>query len=133
MSVFDTPVELGGHSIGDELLRVHRSYLGAIRALKDDGLARGLSHVTGGGIIGNTDRILRDGLTLDIDWGSWPEPPVFEMIRTLGSVPEADMQRTFNLGVGLVAVVSAEDVDQTIAVLSKSGHAAFTIGSIIST
>lgn len=133
MSVFDTPVELDGRSIGEELLRVHRSYLGAIRALKADGLTRGLSHVTGGGIVGNTVRILRDGLALNLNWGSWPEPPVFDMIRTLGSVPEADMRRTFNLGIGLVVVVAPEDADQTLAVLSQSGHAAFTIGSIIPT
>lgn len=132
MSVFDIPAELDGRSIGEELLRVHRSYLGAIRALNDGGLPLGLSHVTGGGIVGNTLRILRDGLALDVDWGSWPEPPVFDMIRILGSVPEADMRRTFNLGIGLVVVVSPESADQTIAVLSQSGHAAFTIGSIIS-
>ena len=133
MSVSDMPAELAGRSIGEELLRVHRSYLDAIRALTDDGLARGLSHVTGGGIVGNTLRILRDGLALHVDWGSWPEPPVFDMIRILGSVPEAEMRRTFNLGIGLVVVVSPERADQAIAVLSQSGHAAFTIGTVIST
>lgn len=131
LSVSDTPKELGKESIGDELLRVHRSYLDAILALKGENLVRGLSHVTGGGIVGNTGRILSEGLSLDVNWGSWPEPPIFDMIRRLGSVPEEDMRRTFNLGIGLVAVVAPEHADRTIAVLVESGHETFIIGSVI--
>jgi phosphoribosylformylglycinamidine cyclo-ligase len=131
MDVFDTPDVLSGASIADELLKVHRSYLYAIRALKAAGLVHGLAHITGGGIDGNTSRILRPGLNLDIAWGSWSEPPVFDMIRCTGNVPEEDMRRTFNLGIGLVAIAHPDAKDRVIASLRDEGHEAFLIGSVI--
>ena len=91
-----------------------------------------MAHVTGGGIDGNTGRILADGLASDLNWGSWPEPAVFDLIRTLGSVPEDDMRKTFNLGIGLVVIVEPQSVDTALNVLSQSGHRAYEIGCIIS-
>src|SRR5215813_2104202 len=90
--------DIGG-TVADELLRVHRSYLKPIRALLDAGLLRGAAHITGGGITDNTPRMLPAGLAAAIETSSWKIPPIFEILRTLGGVPEDDYRRTFNLGV----------------------------------
>lgn len=131
-TVTSRPDALGGRSIGEELLQVHRSYLAAIRALKGAGVAKGLSHVTGGGLVGNTERILPKGLDLEIDWGSWQEPAVFNLIRAGGGVPEDDMRKTFNLGVGLIAIISSENVESAYAVLRNSGENPFRVGRVVS-
>ncbi len=129
-SVDDRPHSLGGCSLGDELLRVHRSYLKAIRALCSTGLVRGMSHVTGGGIEGNTQRVIPEGLGLTIHWGTWKEPAVFSAIRELGQVPESDMQMTFNLGIGLVVIVGKSDTDRILTTLTENGEAPIVIGSV---
>lgn len=127
----DTPEALGGESIGQALLRVHKSYLDAIQALIAENLAHGFSHVTGGGLVGNTSRILPDGLGLDVDWAAWSRPPLFKLIQETGSVPEADMRRTFNLGVGLVVVVPEADKGRALTVLGALGEPAFEIGRVV--
>ena len=127
----DTPEALGGATVGEALLRVHRSYLDAIQALIAEGLATGFSHVTGGGIEGNTRRILPEGLALDVDWDAWKRPGLFRLIQEVGEVPEDDMRRTFNLGVGLVAVVPEEKKARALAVLGALGEPAFEIGRVV--
>ncbi|MBR9979367.1 MAG: phosphoribosylformylglycinamidine cyclo-ligase [Bacteroidetes bacterium] len=99
--------DLGG-TLADALLAVHRSYLHAITPLLDRHLIHALAHITGGGIVGNTMRVLPDRHTLDLDWGSWQRPRIFELIQELGGVPEDDMRRTFNLGIGMIAIVAKE-------------------------
>ncbi len=127
----DTPDALHGEAIGDALLRVHRSYLDVIQALIAENLAHGFSHVTGGGLVGNTARILPDGLALDVDWDAWARPPIFRLIQETGGVPEDDMRRTFNLGVGLVAVVPDADRQRALTVLGALGEPAFEIGRVV--
>ncbi len=127
----DTPDALGGESVGEALLKVHRSYLDAVQALIAEGLAHGFSHVTGGGLVGNTSRILPDGLALDVGWDAWARPPLFRLIQETGSVPEDDMRRTFNLGVGLVAVVAEADRQRALTVLGALGEPAFEIGRVV--
>src|SRR5690606_22260812 len=129
--VGDTPDELGGETLGEALLKVHRSYLDAIQALIAEELAHGFAHVTGGGIVGNTMRIVPDGLGLEIDWDAWERPALFELIGRLGNVPEEDMRRTFNLGVGLVAVVPPEAVERARAVWEGMGETPFEIGRVV--
>ena len=107
----DSPEGLNG-SIGDELLSIHKSYLGLISSLKEIDGVNGFSHITGGGLISNTRRVLPDGLDLDIDWESWDRPYIFKLIQDTGNVPESDMRRTFNLGIGLVAIVSPDAIDE---------------------
>ncbi|MEM1042904.1 MAG: phosphoribosylformylglycinamidine cyclo-ligase [Bacteroidota bacterium] len=124
------PGELGGESVGEALLRVHRSYLDAIQALIDQDLAHGFAHVTGGGIEGNTRRVVPDGLGLDIDWSAWTRPAIFELIGRLGEVPEEDLRSTFNLGAGLVAVVAPDRKDEAVAVWEAMGETPFEIGRI---
>lgn len=108
--VNDKPAELGGVSVGEALLAVHKSYLNLISALRAVSDVRGLVHVTGGGIPGNTKRVIPDGLTIDVDYASWDRPALFNLIQEAGSVPEEDMRMAFNLGIGLIAIVPEGDV-----------------------
>lgn len=128
----DRPDELGGRSVGDALLSVHRSYLKAIHSLADDDLAHAFVHVTGGGIPGNTDRLMPEGLTHAVEYGAWDRPPLFQLIQETGSVPEDDMRRTFNLGIGLIAVVPSERAGQTMDRLRSAGERPILIGEIVS-
>ena len=117
-------------TIGEELLKVHRSYLSLIEPFFGSPDVRGLSHITGGGLMGNTMRIVPEGLALDVAWDAWPEPLIFDIIRRAGQVPEEDMQRTFNLGLGLVMVVEKSATDRVLATLKSQGENAYIIGSV---
>ena len=118
-------------TVGDELLKVHRSYLPVIEPLLGSGDIHGMSHITGGGLTGNTMRIVPKCLRLDVEWGAWPEPVIFDIIRKEGGVPEEDMRRTFNLGVGLVVIVARTSVDRIMADLKSKHENAYIIGQII--
>jgi len=110
----DQHVDELGTTVGDALLTVHRSYLNVIMPLLDDDLVHGLSHITGGGIVGNTSRILQPGQALDIDWNSWDVPPIFRLIQQAGPVEDAEMRQAFNLGIGMIAVVPEANVDTVL-------------------
>jgi phosphoribosylformylglycinamidine cyclo-ligase len=90
---------------GDDLLAPTRLYLEDVRRLRSRADIRALAHVTGGGIVGNLSRVLPNGLEAEIDWGSWPRPPVFEWLAR--HVDEDELRRVFNLGIGYLAVVPA--------------------------
>lgn len=126
----ETFSELDG-TVGEELLKVHRSYLSVLEPLLETGDLRGMSHVTGGGLMGNTMRIVPDGLTLSVDWSSWPELPIFDLIRKEGSVPEEDMRRTFNLGLGLVMIVRKDRVDHLMGYLKSKEENAYIVGEVV--
>jgi len=115
--------------LGDALLAVHRSYLRAIRTVSNHPGLHAFSHVTGGGLVGNTSRVLH-GLPAKVDWQSWERPPIFALIQKEGNVPEDDMRRTFNLGVGLVAVASKKSADTIIRKLRRAGEKPFVIGEV---
>ena len=117
----DQHVDELGTSVGEALLAVHRSYLNVIMPLLDDDLVHGLSHVTGGGIVGNTSRILQPGQALDIDWKSWDVPPIFSLIQQAGPVDDAEMRQAFNLGIGMIAVVPEANVDTVLDRLKDNG------------
>lgn len=124
-------VEELGSTVGEELLQVHRSYLGLITELKEMEGVNGFSHITGGGMVGNTKRILPDGLALDINWKGWERPAVYKLIKEIGNVPEEDMQATFNLGIGLVCVVSGDKAAAVKAKAEELGEEVFAVGKII--
>lgn len=124
-------VEKLGSTVAEELLKVHKSYLPLITALKDLEGVKGFSHITGGGMIGNTKRILPEGLALDINWNSWERPAVYKLIREIGNVPEEDMQATFNLGIGLVAVVSESALDAVKAKAKELREEVFVVGRVV--
>lgn len=129
-SVDDQPNALRGVSVGEALLAVHRSYLEPIQALHTEGLAEGLVHVTGGGIPGNTARVVPDGLAAAVDYAAWERPAIFDLIQSLGEVPEADMRQTFNLGIGLIAVVRPENVPAAVKALEALGEQPVRMGQV---
>lgn len=122
--------ELNG-TLGNALLAVHRSYLKPIQALTGKNLVKGMSHITGGGIVGNTMRIIPKGLKLRIDWLAWQRPFIYDLIQSIGDVPEYDMTRTFNLGVGLIFVVEKGNVDKAIQILNGMKEKPVVIGEVI--
>lgn len=131
-SVEDRPDVLDGETVGEALLRVHRSYLSILRALIEAGVAHGFAHVTGGGLPGNLRRILPDGCAAEVDYASWERPPLFDLIQQEGEVPEGDMRQTFNLGIGLVAAVSSDRVHAVRRLCRKWGEEVFEIGRVVS-
>lgn len=108
----DTFVDELGTTIGEALLATHSSFLPQIGPLLDSGLIKGLAHITGGGFLENIPRILPDGASVEINRGSWPEPPIFGMMQRLGNVTDHEMFRTFNMGIGMVVICSAIDKDR---------------------
>lgn len=129
-SVDDKPVELMGESIGSALLKVHRSYLKCIREVKKIKGVNAFSHITGGGIEGNTRRVVPNGLNLDVDYTSWSRPPIFNLIQSLGNVPEEDMRLSMNLGIGLVIVASPSAEKEIIDWAKLNNEIVYKIGSV---
>ena len=105
-----------GQTVGEALLRVHVSYLPAVAPLLEDpNLVRALAHITGGGITDNLPRVLPEGCQASIDRGAWEVPALFAFLRDAGGVPEDDMYRTFNMGIGLIVGCAAADVGRVLA------------------
>ena len=128
--VGDAPEALGGETLGAALLRVHRSYLKAIQALIQDRLACAFAHVTGGGLPGNLARVMPEGLRAVVDYNAWARPALFDLIQQRGGVPESDLRRTFNLGIGLVAVVPQAQAGAAMRRWQETGEAPVRIGHV---
>jgi len=120
-----------GRTVGEELLQVHRSYLQPIQALASRGLLKGAAHITGGGITDNLPRILPRGLTAEIHTGAWRVPPVFELLRRLGNIPDDDYRRTFNLGIGMILAVSPRHLRRVETLLTSVSEVPIRIGRIV--
>jgi phosphoribosylformylglycinamidine cyclo-ligase len=123
-------VEEFGRTLGEELLEPTRIYAKDCLALIAETQVRTFCHVTGGGLAGNIERVVPPGLTAEIDRGTWTPAPVFTMIAQRGRVDRAEMEKTFNLGVGMVAVVAPEDTDRALAVLTARHLNCWTLGAI---
>jgi phosphoribosylformylglycinamidine cyclo-ligase len=104
-------------TVGDALLEPHRSYLPLVRPLLASGLIKGMAHITGGGITENLPRVLPDGTGAVVRTSAWTVPPLFKWLQQSGHVPVSDMMRTFNMGIGLIAVASPADADRVTAAL----------------
>ena len=117
-------------TLGEELLQVHKSYLKLIRELKDRVNIKALSHITGGGIIGNTKRVIPEGLKVKIHWANWDIPPVFKLIQETGNISSEEMRKVFNLGIGLIAVVPPEKAEMTIQLAISKNEVAKVVGEI---
>lgn len=128
-SVFDKP-DLLDKSLGEELLQIHKSYLKIITLLKNNVTINAFSHITGGGIIGNTKRVVPKDLKINIDWSSWEMLPIFELIKEVGKIADEEMREVFNLGIGLIAIVNKNNVDKVIDLSSSIGERATIIGEI---
>ena len=121
--------ELDG-TLGEELLKIHKSYLKLITHLASNIEVKGFSHITGGGIIGNTKRILPEGLKLKINWSNWDIPPIFQIIKNAGEISDSEMRTVFNLGIGLIAVVSKDNKEKVEALSKEINEATILIGEI---
>jgi phosphoribosylformylglycinamidine cyclo-ligase len=109
-----------GQPLGEALLAPHRCYLAEIRRLRQAGIAiKGLAHITGGGLIDNPPRILPDSSAIHLRRGSWPIPPLFQLIQRAGQIDDAEMANVFNLGLGMLVVMPAEQVSRALAVLDE--------------
>ena len=117
-------------SLGEEYLVPHRPYVREVVALRESVEVRGMAHVPGGGLVGNLPRAL-GGLGARLYSGSWEEPAVFALIRALGNVPEEEMRRVFNLGVGFCAVVREGDAEAALSALRNAGCDARRIGEVV--
>lgn len=120
-----------GDKVGAALMRPHRSYLHPIRKLLQAELTRGLAHITGGGLTANLPRILPKGLAAEIDLSAWATPPLFTHLAELGSLPRDEMFATFNMGIGMVAVVAPDLLQKARGVLARIGERSFVIGRVV--
>ena len=111
-------VEEFGRTLGEELLEPTRIYAKDCLALAAETQVRTFCHVTGGGLAGNLERVIPNGLVAEMDRGTWTPAPVFGMIAQRGRIERAEMEKTFNMGVGMVAVVAPEDTDRALAILT---------------
>ncbi len=130
LDVGDTVKSLG-RTVGDELLQIHRCYFEPVWPLLEEGWIHALAHITGGGLTDNLPRVLPDGLRAVIKVGAWDIPPVFRLLAEKGQVPEDDMWRTFNLGVGMVLVVPPKFLEKALRSLRDSGCQGFPMGNIV--
>ena len=124
----DTKVPALDASIGDTLLRPHINYEPTLRKAIGDGLIGGLAHITGGGITDNLVRVLPEGCGAEVDLGSWPVLPVFELMEKVGRVERDEMLRATNMGVGMIAVIRPDAIE-AFAATTDTPH--FTIGRVV--
>ena len=122
--------ELKG-KVGNELLRTHKSYWPIIRKLLAADCVSALAHITGGGITENLPRVLPKGVAAVIEVGSWPVQPIFEHLQKLGNVPQDEMLRTFNMGLGMLMVIPSKKFKKAQSVLDRAGEKAHTVGRIV--
>jgi phosphoribosylformylglycinamidine cyclo-ligase len=127
----DDFVEELNMNLGDSLLAVHRSYLKAIAAVSVFSETHAFAHITGGGIVGNTKRVVPPGLALHVEWKRWERPALFRLIQQCGNVPEDEMRRTFNLGIGLVIVAAKRGADRIMRTLKQASEKPMLMGEII--
>ena len=119
-----------GSTVGDALLAIHKSYLHVADAILEKDWLRGISHITGGGIVNNTMRILEKDQGLDINWNAWERPAIFRLIQELGGVPEDDLRQSMNLGIGLILVVRPEGFNECLAHLDSLNEPYYNLGKV---
>jgi phosphoribosylformylglycinamidine cyclo-ligase len=127
----DTRLDELGMTVGEALLQPHVSYLHALEGLIDSGAIKGLVHITGGGLTDNIPRILPEGTAVEINKGTWPVLPVFKLMQQIGNVSEAEMYRTFNMGVGMVVVTAAQDSQVIKSHLQQHGDPVYELGRVV--
>ena len=131
-SKIDVPVdELGGKSVGETLLTPTKIYVKPMLALFDEVTVKGVSHITGGGFYENIPRSIPDGFGAKIERKAVKVLPIFDLMAKKAGIPERDMFNTFNMGVGMSAVVASEDADKAVKILKANGIDAYTMGEIV--
>lgn len=126
----ETEVARLNSTVGAALLQPHVSYLAALEGLLDSGRIKGLAHITGGGLTENIPRILPEGTNVVIARETWPVLPIFSVMQEIGSIPDAEMYRTFNMGVGMVIICTDEDAANIKAHLKERGETCYEIGRV---
>ena len=125
--------ELGGKSLGETLLTPTRIYVKAVKALLKAGVdIHAISHITGGGFYENVPRMMTEGLTAQIKLDSFPRLPIFDLIEKKGGIPERDMYNTFNMGIGMILALPAQQAAQALEILKAAGEQAYQIGQVVS-
>lgn len=125
--------ELGGKSLGETLLTPTRIYVKAIKALLKAGVdIHAISHITGGGFYENVPRMMTEGLTAQIKLDTFPRLPIFDLIQKKGEIPERDMYNTFNMGIGMILALPAQQAAQALEILKAAGERAYQIGQVVS-
>jgi phosphoribosylformylglycinamidine cyclo-ligase len=127
----DDRLEELGDTVGGTLLREHRCYLRPLQPALQAGLIRGMAHITGGGLKDNLPRSLPPGTGALVRRGSWPVPPLFGFLQRTGNVGDAEMDRTFNLGIGMVVVVRPTDLGPFEEQLRAAGETSYRIGEVV--
>ena len=123
----DSYIDELGSTVGEALLATHASFLRPLEGLLDTSVIKGLVHITGGGFLENIPRILPDGVSVEINRGTWPELPIFGMMQKLGNVDMNEMFRTFNMGIGMIVVCSQSDSERIQSQLTS----VYEIGRVI--
>ena len=119
-----------GRSVGEALLEPHRSYSKVIQVLERTVNIRGMAHITGGGITDNLPRILPEGLCANVHLDAWQVPPIFTFLHQAGEVADLEMLRTFNMGIGYIVVVPADQADKALHTLAQGGEEAYVLGEV---
>lgn len=127
----ERPPELGGRTVLEELLEPTRIYCRSLLALRERVEWRAAAHITGGSFGKNIPRVLPPGLGAELNWGAWPVPPVFKLIQERGLVADAEMEKTFNLGLGMVCAVAPEQAEAAVAALRELGEQAYIVGKVV--
>ena len=128
----DSRIEEVGKTVGDVLLEPHRSYLPIVQPLLEAGRIKGMAHITGGGITDNLPRILPHGTAAVVNRAAWVVPPVFRWLQRSGNVPDDDMMRTFNMGIGLILATARDHAEPLIDELAaRGGRHARVIGEVV--
>lgn len=122
--------ELEGKTLGEVLIEPTRIYVKSVLKLIESVQVKGMAHITGGGFIENIPRVLPEGVNVDIDLGAWPVQPVFGLMQRDGAISDRDMYTTFNMGIGMVLVVPADQAEQAVALASELGEKAYVIGRV---
>jgi phosphoribosylformylglycinamidine cyclo-ligase len=128
---YGDPAPFAAGSLGEALLAPTRLYVRSCLSLARDGRLKALAHITGGGLLENIPRVLPDGLQAELDAALWPLPPVFAWLRRQGGIAAAELARTFNCGIGMMAVVAPEEADAAAAALAAAGETVRRIGRIV--
>ena len=127
----DTYYDELGKTLGEALLAPTRIYVKALKSVKNAGVrVKACSHITGGGFYENVPRMLKDGTHAVIEKGSYPVPPIFDMLAKKGDVEEQMMYNTFNMGIGMVVAVDPKDVDAAMEAMRAAGDTPYVIGHI---
>ncbi len=124
-------IEILKSDLKSELLKVHKSYLDLIQNLISEIEVRAFSHITGGGIIGNTKRVVPEGLEIEIDWSAWEVPAIFKLIQATGNISDSEMRKVFNMGIGLIAIVAENELENVKQIALSLNEEITVMGKII--